>query len=311
MNPLFALSIGLLLLLAPLATALAEAPDNPMALRALPAGSNNSQQQAAPSPAPRQQQTPATVTSSPTTVDPADHQPALRQPAAIEPAQSSAPASTPGYRGAPVQLQTNSATQQLPEGTLLKLAFQNRLHSSITQPGEPFTAYLADDLRGTYGEVLLPKGTTLRGRVSSVQPSRFFSRGGAMTLTFDHVVLPSGLHQPLDLRLSTLSDVVNDAGVLYTDPGVAAKLSNSVNQGTELFYRWTRTGVETGKELGNGLGMLVTVPATAVGGAVAGTGVAAGKSVYSLVARGEAVVIEPGQIVVAELNQPTSFPVAD
>jgi hypothetical protein len=212
-----------------------------------------------------------------------------------------------------LQIVADSANQQLPAGTLLRLTFLNGLNSAISEVGEPFTAMLNSDLMGSRGELLLPKGTALRGRIDEVLPSRFFSRGGMISLAFDHVVLPTGQQLPITLQLSTdeQTGLVNKQGVLYTDPGVVSKLSNSVNQGTELFYKVAQVGFSSGKDIGNGWGQLVTVPVAAVGGAVAGAGVAAGKGAYSLVAKGADVTLAPDQQVLVRLSQPTTFPVAD
>lgn len=210
-----------------------------------------------------------------------------------------------------LQLSSDSGSQRLPQGTLLKLKFLTQLHSSLSQTGEPFTAVLTDDVLGSYGKLLLPKGTTLRGRLSQVNSSRFFGRGGAIKVAFDHVVLPTGQQQQVDVTLSTLSDVVNNDGVLYTDPGLVAKLGQSLDDGGTLMQKMIRQGIDSGKEIGNGAGMILTVPVTAIGGAIAGAGVAAGKSAYSVVAKGEPVILSPEQIVVAQLGRDTVFPVAD
>ena len=207
-----------------------------------------------------------------------------------------------------------SESQKVPAGTMLSITFNTPMDARISQQGEAFTAYLQNDFYapssdGAPPRVILPKGTVVRGRIEDVQKPRFFSKGGTILLSFDHVVAPSGSLLPLDLNLSAENDIVKRVSItrdngqpeaqygLYTDPGVGYKIHKGFESGVDTLGKFTKAGVDAGKDVAGGAGMIVTVPATAIGGAVAGTAVTAGKSIKALVGRGESVVIEPGDMV--------------
>jgi hypothetical protein len=193
--------------------------------------------------------------------------------------------------GQTTELSTQS--QKVPAGTMLKVVFQQHMDSRITQQGEPFTATLAEDFPSPR-QVILPAGTTVRGRVGLVKRPALFSRGGSIALDFDHVMLPTGDLIPLTLNLSVDNKMVNSKRVLYTDPGVGKKVANGFEKGKDTFGHIRDAGIEAGKNTAGGLGLLVTVPATIAGGAVAGTAVTAGKTATALIGRGESVMINPG-----------------
>jgi hypothetical protein len=193
--------------------------------------------------------------------------------------------------GQTTELSTQS--QKVPAGTMLKVVFKQQMDSRITQQGEPFTATLAQDFPSPR-QVILPAGTVVRGRVGLVKRPALFSRGGSIALDFDHVMLPTGDLIPLTLNLSVDNKMVNSKRVLYTDPGVGKKVADGFEKGKDTFGHIRDAGIEAGKNTAGGLGLLVTVPATIAGGAVAGTAVTAGKAATALVGRGESVMINPG-----------------
>ncbi|MBX2861017.1 MAG: hypothetical protein KTR14_07270 [Vampirovibrio sp.] len=219
-------------------------------------------------------------------------------------------------------LKLGAASQKVPPGTLLTLVFNTELDSRLTAEGEPFTALVDEDLVTEYQDggrrIVLPKGTVVRGRVDTVRRPGFFSRGGAMTLDFDHVVVPTGQLLPLDLSLSATQEMVkavktqrgaaNRELALYSDPGVGVKVNQSVGKGMDTFTKIMDAGVKTGQETAGGAGVILTVPAAALGGTVAGGAVTAGNSVKALVGRGESVRIQPGDALKVDFSGAFDLP---
>jgi hypothetical protein len=191
--------------------------------------------------------------------------------------------------------------QKVPAGTMLKIAFQQRLDSRITLQGEPFTARLVQDFPSPQ-KVILPAGTAIRGRVGLVRRPAVFSRGGSIALDFDHVMLPSGDLIPLQLNLALNNKMVNKKKLLYSDPGIGKKVSNGFNQGKQTFGTIRDAGIEAGKNTPGGLGLLVTVPATIAGGAVAGSAITAEKAAAAVLGRGESVIVNPGDEVTIDFG---------
>lgn len=193
----------------------------------------------------------------------------------------------------------------VPSGTFLQVVFNSKMDARITETGEPFQAYLASDFKDMNNgleRIILPKGTVIRGRVDKVQRPGYFSRGGAIFLTFDHAMAPSGELIPLKLNLSTQNTEVNKQGALYADPGIPTKLKDSVNYGVDTFSKSVDLGVEAGKDVGDGLGSIITVPVAVAGGAVVGTLMTTGKAAAAVVGKGDTVTIDPGDSVTIDFG---------
>ena len=79
---------------------------------------------------------------------------------------------------------------QVGEGTTIRARLLERLSTSESQAGEPFRARVASDvLQG--GQVLIPAGAEIDGRVASVSNGRT-SGHGSMHLSPETVILPDG-----------------------------------------------------------------------------------------------------------------------
>ncbi len=92
----------------------------------------------------------------------------------------------------------HSQTQQLLQGTLIRLVLLNGLSSSVAREGDPFAAAVAEPvLLGD--QLILPAGTRVRGEVGAIiRPKRFsiFRGQAAMNLyirsiEFDHREVPA------------------------------------------------------------------------------------------------------------------------
>ena len=220
------------------------------------------------------------------------------------------PASLPSSSSS--TLQVGAGTQKVPAGTFMTIAFNTGMDSRMTTMGEPFNAFITEDftVRGDNGgsRVVLPVGTIVRGRVNEVKRPSLFSRGGAIYLAFDHVVLPSGELLPLTLNLSTENTIVNKAGALYMDPGIGAKVEKGFEEGKHAFSTITDSGYQAGKNIAGGFGSILTVPAAVIGGALAGTAVTTGKAAVAVVGRGETALIKPGDTVTIDFGGSFNLP---
>lgn len=209
-------------------------------------------------------------------------------------------------------LQVQAKSQKVPAGTMLTIAFNTPMDSRVSNAGDAFTGFITQDFSvagpNHLRRIILPAGTMIRGRVQEVKRPSYFSRGGAIFLNFDHVVLPSGEQLPLLLNLSTDNTIVNKNGAIYMDPGIGKKVERGFEQGKHTFSDITEGGVQAGKQIAGGLGTLVTVPAAVLGGAVAGAGVTTGKAAAAVVGKGESAVIKPGDTVTIDFGGSFNLP---
>ncbi|HVU47045.1 MAG TPA: hypothetical protein VHD85_13025 [Terracidiphilus sp.] len=109
-------------------------------------------------------------------------------------ASSGAPASAPAAAGpAPVssaapapQAPPPPAAVDLPEGTQLRVRLDEDLGSKISQPGDSFSATVADDVR-VDGQVVIAKGARADGTVVDAKPLGKFAGGARLEVRLDRV----------------------------------------------------------------------------------------------------------------------------
>ena len=118
---------------------------------------------------------------------PAAGQPAAGQPASsdsMSPTASGAPA--PGQQAAAPQAPPPPVVVELPAGTSIRVRLDSDLGSKISQPGDSFTATVADDvLKG--GDVIIAKGARAEGTVVDAKPLGRFKGGAALVIKLDRV----------------------------------------------------------------------------------------------------------------------------
>jgi hypothetical protein len=84
-----------------------------------------------------------------------------------------------------------SGPNQLPEGTILKVTLNQQLSTATTQPGSVFTARLIEPVKKD-NRIVIPAGSTVTGRVTSVSSGRRIRGGASIRLRPDEVNLPDG-----------------------------------------------------------------------------------------------------------------------
>ena len=115
-------------------------------------------------------------------------QPSATQPSAPDSMQPSAPApgSPASQQAAAPQAPPPPVVVELPEGTDIRVRLDDALGSKISQPGDSFTASVADDvLKG--GDVIIPKGARAEGTVVDAKPLGRFKGGALLSVKLDRV----------------------------------------------------------------------------------------------------------------------------
>src|SRR6185503_18812571 len=113
--------------------------------------------------------------ASPDGTTPAAGQPGAGQPGAPASQQAAAPAAPPP-----------PAVINLPEGTSIRVRLDSDLGSNISQPGDTFTATVADDvIKG--GDVIIEKGARAEGTVVDAKALGRFKGGAALAVKLDRV----------------------------------------------------------------------------------------------------------------------------
>jgi hypothetical protein len=116
-------------------------------------------------------------------------QPAAGQPASsdsMSPTATGAPTSSAGQQAAAPQAPPPPVVVELPAGTSIRVRLDSDLGSKMSQPGDSFSATVADDvLKG--GDVIIAKGARAEGTVVDAKPLGKFKGGAALVIKLDRV----------------------------------------------------------------------------------------------------------------------------
>jgi hypothetical protein len=174
---------------------------------------------------------------------------------------------------------------ELPEGATIRVELLDRLSTVSSEKGEAFRSRVASDvLQG--GQVLIPAGTEIDGRVAAVS-SGHPGGHGSMRLRPETMILPDGTRYQLHADLSGT-------------PGAKSKVGS---EGDVLpASRLKRDGIEYGGAVGAGAatGAIVGGPVGAVTGSLIGAGVI---TAHLLISHPQAT-LESGTVLEFTLSEP-------
>jgi hypothetical protein len=108
------------------------------------------------------------------------------RPRAAEPTPAPAPRPT-----------TRTVTSTAPSGTSIALTLNETLSTERNRVGDSFTATVQSDIIGDNGEVVVPAGATVRGRLTQVDKSGRVGETGIIKVAFESVSF-GGKSYPLD-----------------------------------------------------------------------------------------------------------------
>jgi len=260
--------------------------------------------------------TESTPAAKPPAVKPANAQPATQpasQPTSVDPAanypdpgaddgvvQATRPAHEPAAPPALTE-RTNAADPdgdivhpralrpgELAEGTTIRVRLLGRLSSAATEKGEAFRTRVASDVLQN-GQVLIPAGAEIDGRVVEVS-SGHFGGHGTMRLRPETVILRDGTRYRLHADLTST-------------PGSKARIDRegSVNPGS----RTKRDTIEYSGAVGAGAttGAILGGPVGALTGGLIGAGVV---TAHLLISHPQAT-LESGTAIMFTLSEPLNM----
>jgi hypothetical protein len=215
-----------------------------------------------PGPAPQAQQSPAPQRTPAPAPRPVERQPQT------QPAPQPEPAPQPRF-----------VSSTVPMGTSLSLTLNETLSTEANRVGDAFTAVLQHAVTDANGNVIVPAGATIRGRLTQVEKSGHVGATGIIKLAFESVSF-GGRSYPIDATVVRANPVRQNR---TTTGEQAAKVA---------------AGAAAGAVLGRVLGRdtRATIAGAAVG-AAAGTAIAMGTADVD-------VVLPAGSEMVIRLEAP-------
>ena len=199
----------------------------------------------------------------------------------------------------------DAKTKRISSGTQFDIQFLQPVSTFSGLEGDYYSATLLNELKADK-TVILPKGSVVRGSISTVKTAKRFSRGAKLYLDFDHVVTPNGRQIPLDLSVVSYDKIYYDGG-LYKNLGYGEAVKENFDKGVDIVKNLTNSGLSVGDDHP---GMqYITTPVCAVGGFFGGLGYFVGDSVADMFRKGKDVYINKGDKMTVQLINPIDVPV--
>jgi hypothetical protein len=117
---------------------------------------------------------------------PAAAQPASGEPSSMQPDATAQPGAPTGQQAAAPTPPPPPAVITLPTGTAIRVRLDTDLGSKISQPGDSFSATVADDVRKD-GDVVIPRGARTEGTVIDAKPLGRFKGGALLSIKLERV----------------------------------------------------------------------------------------------------------------------------
>lgn len=179
------------------------------------------------------------------------------------------------------------SSNELPEGTNIRVRISNELSTSETTVGESFHGQvMADVMRD--GSVIIPAGSTLRGRVVQVSQGHHFGPAATLRLRPDIVILPDGTAYHLYAQV-----LESEASGTRTDSEGGIEPTAHVLKKTLEYGAGVGTGALVGGELAGPPGVLA--------GTMVGAGVV---TTHLLLQHPTAAVVPAGSEIIFSLTEP-------
>jgi hypothetical protein len=183
-----------------------------------------------------------------------------------------------GNAGTVLRSDLQSAT--VPSETRLRLVVECTVDAKTSAPGDLFEAHVKDDLF-LGRNLILARGSLVRGRISEITKPRLISRAGKIGLKLEQIVSPTGDVIPLDAALEFRKGTTNKSGQLDPGTNFGTRVEKSVR---------AVSGVD---EQGAAKGALIAANVATLGAPVIATAI--GSSAIALFKAGDNISLQPGQ----------------
>lgn len=159
---------------------------------------------------------------------------------------------------APRSTAPRTVTSTAPAGSTFAVTLNETLSTQKNQAGDGFTATLQDPIMDTDGNVLIPAGATVRGRVTRVQKSGDVTQTGVITLAMESISY-GGRSYPLDATVieahaerHTRQTTAQQAGKVAAGAAAGAVLGRVLGKDTKSTIKGAVIGAAAGTAVAMG-----------------------------------------------------------
>ena len=188
-------------------------------------------------------------------------QPQAQRPAASPPRQTTQPRPSPTQpqtQPRPQAPQPRTVTQTVPTGTTFAVRMNDQLSTETSRVGDAFTATLTDPIIDAAGNVIVPAGAVVRGRVTAVSPSTRVGQTAALKLAFEAISWGGESHplqasvERADVQQSSRTSRTETAGKIAAGAAAGAILGQVLGRDTEATLAGAAIGAAAGTAIAMG-----------------------------------------------------------
>lgn len=200
--------------------------------------------------------------------------------------------SQPVIRRSSARATTNQALYTVQQGQRIRVRMNEEISSRTARIGDTFTTTVTEPVYSANGVVVIPTGSTVVGRVTSVQQAKKGGDPGSIDVNFVEVRLPNGMQRTINGSLTDLSS--DDA---KSDNEGTASGDRMKNRKIIFIGGGAGGGAILGGIIGGGRGAVI-------GGILGGLGGLAGERLT----KGEEAEVRSGTEFGVYLNRSVSLP---
>jgi hypothetical protein len=203
-------------------------------------------------------------------------------------------AGTPRSPGAPQTRKTKPKVKyyRINMNQTIHVRLDQKLKSNSAHVGDTFTTTVVDPVYSSNGVELIPSGSIINGRITSVQKAQRDGKPGAMGVVFYHVKLPNGRGHAMNGSLTDL-----DTGKTTSDNEGTAQAKKTSKRNLKFIGGGAAGGAVIGAIAGGGKGLAI------------GAGVGAGVGfIGKKLKKGNDAEVKEGTEFGVILNQSLSLP---
>ena len=178
----------------------------------------------------------------------------------------------------------------LPAGTGLRMRLETPLSTHKSKVGDEFTGRVIDSVR-VNGQVIVPVGATVTGRVAKLSEPRRFAGTPTIALLPDRIVMPNGNEY---LITASVVDITKSSGATVDDEGRIHGPGRTGRDNAELVA-------------GAGVGAIIGALAAGAKGFFVGVGIGFGAVAAHWLTQRHSAEVPAGTEITLELNRPMTM----
>ena len=198
-----------------------------------------------------------------------------------------------GLKANSAPLKADISSEHIPANTVIAVETIDSINSVTAKTYDRFDVKTLVDITAG-SKMILPKGTIIRGSISSVVPTKMLSRDAAVFIQFDHLVSPMGAQVPVSIALHSTNKLTEDGG-LGNGGNYCTESKQNVQNAGKIITTMTKWGIKTGEVAWNGWPKYVLTPISSIVSVPTSAIYLIGDQIVDIFKKGDNVILNKGE----------------